>query len=345
MENKLIITPFAKNAAEGYRNNIPEDVTTIDSSRASYKSGFPVITSVPKLAGGKPPEIGDFNGILCDLSTAIQFIQGGNFQTYNLEFATAINGYSKGAVIFGSDSELYTSLVDNNLSEPGRSSYWEKFNDIDIPKGSINQDGIVQLSSATNSDDETKAATSKAIKTVMDMLNSIKSKVGDFRLFPFRTSELPFGWYFRGGDNFLLGSPQGRALNSLSTNYKADHGITIKTISGQQYINVPNAFSSDGRGYFERASRQAGNIQDDAIRNIIASFGMDGVNATSNAGVLWGFTGALFENGTNQNAVKYGGNAIGTVRTGGFDASRVVPTAEENRPLNIGMTPAIYLGV
>ncbi|WLS92952.1 hypothetical protein RAM17_06750 [Gilliamella apis] len=28
-----------------------------------------------------------------------------------------------------------------------------------------------------------------------------------------------------------------------------------------------------------------------------------------------------------------------------FDASRVVPTANENRSLNIGMTPVIYLGV
>jgi hypothetical protein len=28
-----------------------------------------------------------------------------------------------------------------------------------------------------------------------------------------------------------------------------------------------------------------------------------------------------------------------------FDASRNVPTAAENRPLNLGMTPGIYLGV
>jgi hypothetical protein len=28
-----------------------------------------------------------------------------------------------------------------------------------------------------------------------------------------------------------------------------------------------------------------------------------------------------------------------------FDASRVVPTSNENRPLNIGMTPVMYLGV
>lgn len=28
-----------------------------------------------------------------------------------------------------------------------------------------------------------------------------------------------------------------------------------------------------------------------------------------------------------------------------FDSSRVVPTSIENRPLNIGMTPVIYLGI
>ena len=33
--------------------------------------------------------------------------------------------------------------------------------------------------------------------------------------------------------------------------------------------------------------------------------------------------------------------------TWGFDfyASRVVPTAHENRPINMGLTPVIYLGV
>ena len=39
------------------------------------------------------------------------------------------------------------------------------------------------------------------------------------------------------------------------------------------------------------------------------------------------------------------GNGGELVSGDNFDASRVVPTAHENRPINIGMTPAIYLGV
>ena len=61
-----------------------------------------------------------------------------------------------------------------------------------------------------------------------------------------RRNELPFGRYFRNCDNYLLSSPQGQALNSLSANYKNDHRIMIKTINELQYINVPTAFSPDG---------------------------------------------------------------------------------------------------
>lgn len=83
---------------------------------------------------------------------------------------------------------------------------------------------------------------------VNNKIELIKTKLGDFRLMPFRRDELPFGWYFRNGDNFLLDSPQGQALNRLSDNYKRDHQITIKGINGRQYINVPSAFAPDGRG-------------------------------------------------------------------------------------------------
>ena len=103
-----------------------------------------------------------------------------------------------------------------------------------------------------------------------------KDTIGDQRLMPFRRDELPFGWYFRNGDNYLLSSPQGKVLNGLSANYKNDHRITIKTINGQQYINVPTAFAPDGRGFFERAvngtTRQVGSWEDDAIREMPPNF-------------------------------------------------------------------------
>lgn len=157
---------------------------------------------------------------------------------------------------------------------------------------------------------------------------------------PFRANELPFGWYFRNGDNFLLNSPQGRALDRLSVNYKLDHHITIKTINGQHYINVPNAFYSDGRGYFERAvngiTRQVGNVEHDAIRNFSGEF--LAFRTTDNNLFYLGKTwpkDSLITDEANGN-----GMAMNV-----FDVSRVVPTANENRPINIGMTPTIYLGV
>ena len=180
---------------------------------------------------------------------------------------------------------------------------------------------------------------------VNNKIELIKTKLGDFRLMPFRANELPFGWYFRNGDNYLLNSPQGQALNQLSDTYKRDHQITIKTINGQQYINVPSAFAPDGRGYFERAidgsTRQVGSAEGDAIRDIWGHFDTGVVD--NHAGYAKGaFVGSY--------AINPKGGAFQPARDWDawgyeFFASRVVPTANENRPINIGLTPAIYLGV
>lgn len=169
--------------------------------------------------------------------------------------------------------------------------------------------------------------------------------VGAFRLMPFRANELPFGWYVRNGDNYLLNSPQGQALNKLSDNYKRDHQITIKNINGQQYINMPTAFASDGRGFFERAvnggTRQVGNIEGDAIREIWGHFD-SGVVDNHNEYAQGAFRGSAAINPRNGAfEQKKDWDAWGY----DFHASRVVPTADENRPINIGLTPVIYLGV
>ena len=137
------------------------------------------------------------------------------------------------------------------------------------------------------------------------------------------------------GAILLLDSDQGRALNALPAGYKADWGIT--TMDGA--ITLPNLFSEDGRGCFLRpvdgVTRQVGAEQGDAIRNIT------------------GNTSHEIDRGTPLGAF-YTGPATSGINSLGeatsdkelrFDASRVVPTAEENRPLNLGMTPAVYLGV
>ena len=167
-----------------------------------------------------------------------------------------------------------------------------------------------------------------------------KDAIGDQRLMPFRREELPWGWYFRNGDNYLLNSAQGQVLNSLSANYKNDHRITIKTINGLQYINVPTAFAPDGRGCFIRAvdgtTRQVGSIEGDAIRNITARFGNF---LTSDRDASGAFKVDAFA------SPAYGGNSSGWHTVLSFDASLAAPTSYENRSINIGFTPAIYLGV
>jgi hypothetical protein len=193
-------------------------------------------------------------------------------------------------------------------------------------------------------------------------------KVGDFALFPFTVEELPDGWYHRNGDRYDVASAQGVVLAGLSEPFKDQWGITIVNST----INVPTAYHTDGRPYFDRAvngtTRLPGSIEQDAIRNI--------KSPASN-------TGPLPNEGSETN--RGGGGPFGVISTSavatfkaapftfhqglygvyksgyrlsaessshaiyyyGFDASTIsgLPTAAENRVLNRGQTPAIYLGV
>lgn len=176
--------------------------------------------------------------------------------------------------------------------------------------------------------------------------------VGAFRLMPFRANELPFGWYVRNGDNYLLNSPQGQALNKLSDNYKRDHQITIKNINGQQHINTPTAFTSDGRGFFERAVngeiRQVGDIEDDAIRNLYGDMHhLFHWRGTIPNGVfrIFQHDGGSGLNNRNYPLICSGPESDFPEQKVVLDASWFVPTANENRPINMGLTPVIYLGV
>jgi hypothetical protein len=82
----------------------------------------------------------------------------------------------------------------------------------------------------------------------------------------------------------------------------------------------------DYRGYFLRGlggnSAELGVEQGDAIRNITGKFG--GESRVTMSGALYTTTGG--DGG-------YNGAGIGPTN-GGFDASLVVPTADENRPIN-----------
>ncbi len=158
---------------------------------------------------------------------------------------------------------------------------------------------------------------------------------GEIRLWPFRASELPSGWYFCNGDQYATSSAVGQELAALSAAFRSDWGISV---AGGK-INLPKLFHTDGRGCFLRAvdgtTRQVGTLEGDAIRDITgAIWYLFGLNADGNG--AFGRRGSWIPG-------SYGGT--GPLWELDFKASRVVPTAPENRPLNMGMTPAIYLGV
>ncbi|EGJ4076627.1 hypothetical protein IHX70_003395 [Salmonella enterica] len=115
---RQLAVPFA---SAGDKNNIPDKATqqTKDSGNAAYDSGFPPVTMTPISAGGIPPHGKDFNGLMHDITAAIRYVQAGGLYTYNANFAGAIGGYAKDAILAGvSTTAVWLNTIDDNLTDP-----------------------------------------------------------------------------------------------------------------------------------------------------------------------------------------------------------------------------------
>ncbi|MBS0918401.1 hypothetical protein [Providencia rettgeri] len=110
---KLITKPFAQN---GQKNAIPENFSSsMESNQATWDTGFGQITMIPVAAGGLPPKGQDFNGIFNQLSENVVYLSKGGRFKFSADYAAAINGYPKGAILQSDDEKKeYQSLVDNN---------------------------------------------------------------------------------------------------------------------------------------------------------------------------------------------------------------------------------------
>ncbi|WP_454695590.1 glycine-rich domain-containing protein [Achromobacter aegrifaciens] len=109
--------PFAEN---GTKNTIPEaSQSGVTPGLASFTDGFPPLTMTPLAAGGVPPYGADFNGILNFLSAAIRWSQAGGGYIYDADFAAAVGGYPKGALLARSDLVGYwLNASENNSTNP-----------------------------------------------------------------------------------------------------------------------------------------------------------------------------------------------------------------------------------
>ena len=158
-------------ASDGLKNDIPADRQAgAAQEAATYSEGFPSITMTPLSLGGKPPSGKDMNGVLHDVSAAAVFLNNGNRYRFDAAHCAAIGGYPKGAVLMADTLDgSYISLMDGNRDNPNSgSAKWARYGG--------------KLSSATNSDSESTAATSKAVKAAYDKATAAQEAVNGISL-------------------------------------------------------------------------------------------------------------------------------------------------------------------
>ena len=114
---KILTIPFGRDAVPAMVNDIPSDPIVAKPQRASFKQGFPSITTIPLVAGGIPPEGQDFNGILRDITEHIVHQNKGGMYKFAPKVVAA-GGYPLGSVLAANDGlSLWVSLQDNNVQD------------------------------------------------------------------------------------------------------------------------------------------------------------------------------------------------------------------------------------
>ena len=338
---KLLSKPWA---SDGLKNNIPAERNGgLAQEAATYTEGFPSITMTPISVGGKPPSGKDMNGVLYEISAhTVWQNQGGRYR-FDQAFCDAIGGYPKGAVLISDtlDTE-YISLVDANTHNPNSGNNTGKWA-IHAGKGlkaSTTQAGSTQLSSATNSDREDMAATSKAVKAAYDKAEeAARLALPSGAVLYFAGQTVPAGWLKANG---------AAVSRTLYTALFAAIGTTYGAGDGSTTFNLPDLRGEfvrgwdDGRG--ADAGRALGSAQSDAIRNIKGS--LEALYGSYRYTLYTKAEGAFTtdsDDGVNTTFKSSNDDHSNRQKRVVFDASRSVPTAAENRPRNIALLACIKI--
>lgn len=307
---------FAWNATN--KNTIQDErQPSQDVQDATLNDGFPLITMTPQDAGGIAPNGQDMNGALYAISSDMVHRQKGLRIQFDPTYAAKIGGYDQGCILASSDyTRDYISLIPNNLTDPngsGTAGRWAIYSGAgSIASATASIAGIVKIVDSLSSTATDAALTAAKGKELSDILDVIAY------------SPIP---YFG---------------NSAPSGFLAMNG---QAITSAQYPKLFARYGSslpDLRGCFVRGlggnSDALGVVQGDAIRNITGRTpggSIDRIPATS-------YTGAFQRSEDWAGSVSSGENFGVKIST--FDASRVVPTANENRPKNIAFLYIVKAG-
>ena len=122
--------PFGDSANLLYIHAVPvASQIGITDGAASLTDGFPPLTQTPPGAGGIPPDIKDFNGILEQVTAWARWQGAGGSIAYDATFQTAIGGYPKGCVLSSTPAgNFWISTADDNATNPDAAGAgWQRF--------------------------------------------------------------------------------------------------------------------------------------------------------------------------------------------------------------------------
>nr|WP_279040971.1 phage tail protein [Snodgrassella alvi] len=355
MSKNPVLIPQAF-AANGSKNNIQNTRQPgQDPEDATWSDGFPNVTMQPVESGGLPPKGMDFNGILNALSATIVHMQKGNLFYFDKAYCDAFGGYQKGAVLLADDgTKVFISVADKNTNNPNQNpQYWEVIAGIGLNAASASKlfegrniggvffDGTQDIdlpgvNTRGNQDTTGNAATATRLQTARTINGVPFDGTQDINATPagtimyFARDWAPTGWLKANGAAVSRTAYAG-LFAVLGTYYGQGDGSTT--------FNLPDLRGEFIRSYDDRRGvdpgRWNGSWQGDAIRNITgACSGAMGV-------VFDGFAGAFFDDGTRDATVATSTTKVTYNDDFCFDASRVVPTANENRPRNIALLACI----
>ena len=152
---KLLKTPFAIDAAEGFRTDIQESTGAAPNS-ATYQVGFPPVTMQSIASNGMPPKGSDLNGVLYDITDNLVFLTQGGGYGFDAAYATSIGGYPLNARLRLTNGDIVRSTIDGNANDPNVDmTGWEKpqaseiFDESGLSQQVVNDAVLYSVSSAS----------------------------------------------------------------------------------------------------------------------------------------------------------------------------------------------------
>nr|DAO43668.1 MAG TPA: tail collar fiber protein [Caudoviricetes sp.] len=287
----------------------------VDWQPAQYRQGWATI-------GDVPPSVEQFN--------ALHYLQDekANFLYRQLADVVAAAGKQY------TETEV-ASLLTESIREIIKTTIGET-------KASSQTAGIMKVLNtlgSTATDAALSAAQGKALNDAIAALNALltgytaNSYCPSGQIGLFATDYAPTGWL----------KANGAVLSrTVYTNLFAAIGTRFGAGDGHSTFNLPDLrgefprFWDDGRGV--DAGRVLGSWQSDAIRNITAQMYLYGQDGSSSQGAF-GFR----KQGERGLVWSRNDNNAGVVMDFWLDASKVVPTAHENRPRNIALLACIKI--